>query len=169
MDQDLNKKIDHKEKLISIFNENKLKIYSFFTIIILSVAALFLFKQMQDNQNKFISEKYIEAGLQLSINKEEKAKKIFEEIILAENSFYSVLALNTIVEKNLIKDKKKILDYFNLVEKITKSKEKKDLLLFKKALFLIKNENLNEGNKLLNNLIEQNSKLKPLAEDFIVK
>ena len=169
MDQDLNKKIDHKEKLISIFNENKLKIYSFLIIIILSVAALFLFKQMQDNQNKLISEKYIKAGLQLSINKEEKAKKIFEEIILAENSFYSVLALNTIVEKNLIKDKKKILDYFNLVEKITKSKEKKDLLLFKKALFLIKNENLNEGNKLLNNLIEQNSKLKPLAEDFIVK
>lgn len=169
MDQDLNKKIDHKEKLISIFNENKLKIYSFFTIIILSVAALFLFKQMQDNQNKFISEKYIEAGLQLSINKEEKAKKIFEEIILAENNFYSALALNTIVEKNLIKDKKKILDYFILVEKITKSEEKKDLLLFKKALFLIKNENFKEGNKLLNDLIEQNSKLKPLAEDLIAK
>jgi len=168
MDQNLNKKIDRKEKLISIFKENKLKIYSSFTIIILLFAALFLFKKNQDDQRKLISEKYIQAGIQLSIDKKENAKKIFEEIIVAENSFYSALALNSIVDKNLIKDKEKILEYFNLVEKITKSEEKKDLLIFKKALFLIQNENLNKGNKLLKELIERNSKLKSLAEVFIV-
>jgi len=168
MDQNLNKKIDRKEKLISIFKENKLKIYSSFTIIILLFAALFLFKKNQDDQRKLISEKYIQAGIQLSIDKKENAKKIFEEIIFAENSFYSALALDSIVDKNLIKDKEKILEYFNLVEKITKSEEKKDLLIFKKALFLIKNENLNKGNKLLKELIERNSKLKSLAEVFIV-
>ena len=168
MDQNLNKKIDRKEKLISIFKENKLKIYSSFTIIILLFAALFLFKKNQDDQRKLISEKYIQAGIQLSIDKKENAKKIFEEIIVAENSFYSALALNSIVDKNLIKDKEKILEYFNLVEKITKSEEKKDLLIFKKALFLIQNENLNKGNKLLKELIARNSKLKSLAEEFIV-
>lgn len=168
MDQNLNKKIDRKEKLISIFKENKLKIYSSFTIIILLFAALFLFKKKQDDQHKLISEKYIQAGIQLSIDKKENAKKIFEEIIVAENSSYSALALNSIVDKNLIKDKEKILEYFNIVEKITKSEEKKDLLIFKKALFLIQNENLNKGNKLLKELIERNSKLKSLAEEFIV-
>ena len=168
MDQNLNKKIDRKEKLISIFKENKLKIYSSFTIIILLFAALFLFKKNQDDQRKLISEKYIQAGIQLSIDKKENAKKIFEEIIVAENSFYSALALNSIVDKNLIKDKEKILEYFNLVEKITKSEEKKDLLIFKKALFLIQNQNLNKGNKLLKELIERNSKLKSLAEELIV-
>ena len=168
MDQNLNKKIDFKEKLILIFKENKFKIYSSFSIIIILVAAFFLFKIKQDDQHKLISEKYIHAGIQLSINRNENAKKIFEEIIFAENIFYSALALNSIVDKNLIKDKEKILEYFNLVEKITKSEEKKDLLIFKKALFLIQNENLNKGNKLLKELIARNSKLKSLAEEFIV-
>ncbi len=167
MEENLNNKIDYKEKLISIFKENKLKIYSFFIFIILLFVALVFFKHFQDNQNKLISEKYINAGLQLSINKEDNAKKIFEEIILAKNSFYSALALNIVVEKKLIRDNKKILEYFTLVEKITKSDEKKDLLLFKKALFLIKNENPDEGKKLLQNLIKQNSKLKTIAEEFI--
>ena len=43
MDQNLNKKINRKEKLISIFKENKIKIYSSFTIIILLFAALFTY------------------------------------------------------------------------------------------------------------------------------
>ena len=39
--------------------------------------------------------------------KKETAAKYYEEIILSKNKFYSVLALNAILEKELIKDKKR--------------------------------------------------------------
>ena len=49
--------------------------------------------------------------------KKKKLKNIYEEIILSKNKFYSLLALNTILEKNLINDKKKYLDYFEIIRK----------------------------------------------------
>ena len=54
-----------------------------------------------------ISEKYVKAGILLSNNKNEKAlKNYYEEIILSKNKFYSILALNTIIEKNYLMIKK---------------------------------------------------------------
>ena len=71
------------------------------------------------------------------------------------------------MEEDLISDKNKILDYFLLIEKINKSKERDDLLIFKKALYLIKIGNVKEGNNLLKNLIEKESALKILAKEII--
>ena len=62
-----------------------------------------------------------------------------------------MLALNIIIEKNLISDQNKILNYFNYIEKQIKSKEQLDLIAFKKALYLLKNNNPKEANKLLKN------------------
>ena len=70
----------------------------------------------------------------MSTNNEEKAKKLLDKIILSENKFYSILALNTIIEKNLITDKNKILNYFQILENIKSSDESHDLILFKKPI-----------------------------------
>ena len=86
-----------------------------------------------------ISEKYIQVGLLLSSNENEKSKILLEEIILSKNKFYSILALNILLENNLENDKNKILNYFQIVEKSNKLKSYKDLIVFKKALYLIKN------------------------------
>ena len=85
-----------------------------------------------------IAEKYVQAVLNLSQNKETEAKNLLDEIILSENKFYSVLALNRVVEKNLIDNDEKILEYFNIVENLNLNEEDLDLLIFKKALFLLK-------------------------------
>ena len=69
--------------------------------------AFFLWKDNNNKKNILISEKYTKAQLLLSKNKKEAATKHYEEIIFSKNKFYSVLALNTILEKELIKDKKK--------------------------------------------------------------
>ena len=92
-----------------------------------------------------------------------------EEIILSKNKFYSILALNTIIEKNLILDHKKIIDYIVLAEDIIETNDQKELLLFKKGLYLIKNSKNLEGEKILKDLIKKNSQLKFLAEEIIVK
>ena len=78
-----------------------------------------------------------------------------------------MLALNMILEKELEENQDKVLNYFKIVENLNISKEQKDLIKFKKALFLIKNSKVKEGNDLLNEIIDTNSKLKELAEEII--
>ena len=116
MDQNLDKKIELKNKEISLLRENKFKITIFCGLIILLAAILVFFKIHNENKNSLISQKYIQAGLYLSSNEIEDAKKIYEEIILSKNKFYSILALNTIIEKNLESNEEKILKYFNIID-----------------------------------------------------
>ena len=60
---------------------------------------------------------------------------IYEKIILSKNKFYSLLALNTILEKNLISDTDKILNYFFLVEEKLNLKSIKICYYLKKLYF----------------------------------
>ena len=79
------------------------------------------------------------------------------------------MSLNTILEENLINDKNKILEYFSIVEKLTKSNDQLDLIFFKKALFLIKKQEITEGKAILEKLINKESKYKFLAEEVLEK
>ena len=97
------------------------------------------------------------------------AKILFEEIILSKNKFYSILALNTLIEKKLINDKSKIINYFEMLETNISSESEKDLIIFKKALYLLKNSDEQKGNELLNDLINRDSTLKNIAQDLLIK
>ena len=167
MEQNIDNKSDFKERIYSFYKKNKLKIYLLISVFIIVSVSLFSIKINEEKRNKLIAEKYIQAGLYLTSDKKEQAKSLHEEIILSKNKFYSALALNKILEKDLISDKNKILDHFLLIEKINKSEERDDLLIFKKALYLIKIGNVKEGNNLLKNLIEKESALKILAKEII--
>jgi len=169
MELNVDKKIEFKDKLNSFCSENKLKIYIVIIIAIFSIISVNLFNINKEKKNEFIAEKYIQAGLLLSSKNQEKSKKIYEEIILSENNFYSILSLNTILEENLITDKNKILEYFSIVEKLTKSNDQLDLIFFKKALFLIEKKEITEGKAILKKIISQESKYKFLAEEVLKK
>ena len=99
MENNIENKIELKDKINSFFKEYKVKIILliciFFIFLIITVALKINFEK----KNKLISEKYITAGLYVASNEIEKSKQIFEEIILSKNKFYSILALNTILEK----------------------------------------------------------------------
>ena len=69
-------------------------------------------------------------------------------------------------EQKLEKNKEKLLNYFKIVESLDYSQDQKDLILFKKALFLINTQMVNEGEDILKNLIKSNSKIKSLAEEI---
>ena len=94
---------------------------------------------------------------------------MFEEIISGKDKFYTSLALYSILEKDLEDDKQKILIHFDNAEKSVKSKEQKDLLSFKKALFLLKANDPDEAKKLLENLIRSDSIIKSLAQEILIK
>ena len=167
MEQNFEVKSDIKSKLRDFFNENRLKIFTLISIVILISISIAYFQYSNINKNKLIAEKYIQAGLYLSSNKTEEAKKLYIDIILEKNDFYSVLALNTLIEKNLISDKVRILEFFQTLEKLSLTKNRSDLLIFKKSLYLLKNSEKQAGIKLLKKLVDNNSSLKPIAEEFL--
>ena len=169
MENNIENKIELKDKINSFFKEYKVKIILLICIFFIFLIITAALKINFEKKNKLISEKYITAGLYVASNEIEKSKQIFEEIILSKNKFYSILALNTILEKNLVTDKKKMLSYFEIVENVIENEEQLELLMFKKALYLIKNLEIEEGNKLINTLIKKNSKYNSLFEELLVK
>ena len=168
MEQSADNNRELKDKIWNFYTSNKLKIFSIILVILLAFFSFFFVKYSNEKKNIAIAEKYIKAGLYLTSSDKSKAKATYEEIILSENDFYSILSLNTLIEKNLISDKKKIINYFNALEKSISSKDQKDLIKLKKALFLFKGSEIEAGNSLLKELVEENSNLKKIAQDLIV-
>ena len=166
MDKELERKYERKNFLF-LLNKHKTKIILIISIIILGIFLIVFLNIFNEKKNSEISEQFLKAGILLSSNQKNESKKILEKIVLSKNTFYSKLALNILIEKNLIKDEGKVLNLFEIVEKLEKHKDQKDLIIFKKALFLIKNGNKSEGNKILNYLISSNSSIKSLAQDII--
>jgi hypothetical protein len=160
---------EFKNKILSFYRQNKKKIYLLTIILLLIFITISFVKISQKKNNILISEKYVQAGLYLSANKNKESKALYEEIIFSKNKFYSILSLNTILEKDLVTEKSKILEYFSIVEKIKKTEEQRDVISLKKALYLIKIKNIQAGNEILKNLIKKNSKLKLLAEEILAK
>ena len=169
MDHLLNSKIELKDRITNFYNKNKIKVFLFISILIILFISFNIIKINNNNKNILIAEKYVKAGLAINSGDTEKTKILLDEIILSKNSFYGILALNLILEKNLISDKNQILNYFEILIKNRQSKENKDIINFKKALFLIKNSEVQKGNELLNEIIKNNSNLKTLAEEVILK
>ena len=166
MSENLDIKNENKNKFTLFLKDNFKKIIIVIIITIIIFSFFIFFKISGENKDKLISEKYIQAGIYLTQNKKVESKKLFEEIIYEKNKFYSVLALNTILEKKLENNKNKIIEYFEIIEKLNYSSEKKDLINLKKALYLINNSEEDEGKKLLNRIIDSNSKLKNIAEEI---
>ena len=169
MDQSIEKKIELKDKLGNFYNNNKKKIFLLIIIVTLSILILFLLDQKVKKNNILIAEKYIKATSYLSNKDDENAKKIFDEIISSKNKFYTLLALNTILEKNLVTNQNTILEYFEKIEKINFPEETKDLITLKKALYLMKISEVKNANILLESLINKNSNLKAIVEKLIVE
>ena len=167
MEENQDNKIDFKRKLIDFYNLNKSKIFIFAIFLLTILFSIIFINYNNERKNILIAEKYMKAGIFLSSNQKDNAKALYEEIILSKNKFYSILALNTIIEKEIIENDEIVLNYFKILEDINYSEEKLDLIIFKKALYLLKSSKNQEGKKLLNNLIEKDSKLKFLAKEAI--
>ncbi len=167
MDNSLDSNRELTDKIKSFYNKNKIKIIIISLSILLIIISIFLFNIFKEKENRAIAEKYVQAGLHLSSGEKNKAKNVYEEIINSKNKFYSILALNEIVEKNLVKEKKEILEYFQKLEKINYSKEKLDLIKLKKALFLIKSGDKSTGENILKNLVKEKSTLEKISQQIL--
>mgnify|MGYP001286029667 CR=1 FL=1 len=157
-----------KQNRISFFiNKNKKKILISTILIILLCLSLIFFQINNNRKNILLSEKFMNAQIYLSIDKKIKALNIYEELIKSKNKFYSNMALNMIIENDLEKDSSIVLNYFEIIENITKDNKQKDLINFKKALYLIEISKAGEGKKILQKLSDKESDLKFMIDEIL--
>ena len=157
-----------KQNRISFFiNKNKKKILISTILIILLCLSLIFFQINNNRKNILLSEKFMNAQIYLSTDKKIKALNIYEELIKSKNKFYSNMALNMIIENDLEKDSSIVLNYFEIVENITKDNKQKDLINFKKALYLIEISKAGEGKKILQKLSDKESDLKFMIDEIL--
>ena len=167
MDQDIDKNLEFTNKLKLFFIKQKIKIILiFFAFIVISIIFLWM-KIIQEKENISISEKFIKANIYLSSENKDKSKELYEEIIKSKNKFYSILALNTILEKELENNEDVIINYFDILQDLSIPPEQKDLLIFKKALYLIQISKTEEGETLLRRLSNSNSYLKNISDQIL--
>ena len=94
MDQNTEKKFEIKDKLFLFFKQNRRKLLFISFVFLLIPFLVIMIDIYQDKKNKIVSEKYIQAGLYLSLKENEKSKKLLIEIIENKNKTYSILAIN---------------------------------------------------------------------------
>ena len=160
------KEISSLEKIEIFVRKNKNILLIISTLILFFSIGISYFNYYQKSKNAKVSEKFVQAGIYLSLNKQEESKKIYKEIIKGKNKFYSLLALNSIIDNDLEQNNEEVLELFNIVENTKIKKEQKNLVKLKKALYLIKISKDNEGEKLLNEIISDNSIWKETASEI---
>lgn len=156
-------KINSITKVQNFLKNNKKKVITSFILLIIAFIAFIFFNNYQSSKNEKVSEKFVQAEIYLSSDKKDESKQIYEEIILSKNKFYSLLALNEILDNDLEKNNEEVLRLFNIIESIKVEKEQKNLIKLKKALYLIKISKNEEGKKLLSEIISDNSIWKDAA------
>ncbi len=163
MENNIIDKPSKAEKIVNLLKENKKIIITVALMIAVIIIGLLYLDYSRNKKNDIISEKYVKAGIYFTSNNKKKSNEIYQEIVLSRNEFYSVLALNTILENNLEEDNEKVLSLFKEIEDISNDKDQKDLIKLKKSLFLMKISRKAEAKKILNEIIASDSIWKSTA------
>ena len=132
-----------KEKIKNFFIKNSKNIIFFFSAIVILIIIYFVFDELKTRSHLKIAEKY-----NYVVNKQKNQIMNYEiengliEIIESKNSTYSPLALYFIIDNEIITDTNKINKCFDLII----GEEKKNLNIYKKAIF---NSNFATENELI--------------------
>ena len=100
-----NNNYEFKDRIFFLIKKNKLKLI-ISLIILLILTIIFITKNIIEKKKLYNIRKICTGRINFVIvGEKDKSLKIFEEIIKSKNKFYSILALNTILEKKLTEDK----------------------------------------------------------------
>ena len=129
--------ITKKSKLRKFYESNKILIFSSILILIISLAFFSFYLEIKERNKILLSENYIQAKIYLANGEKNRALEVLKEVIFANDPTYSSLCFFIILNQNLITDHEELLILFDHVLLNNKfEKEVKNLLIFKKALFI---------------------------------
>ena len=146
------------EKIKNFFIQNKKKIISVLGIIVILLIGYFAFGEYQDRKKIKISDTFNAITINYSKSNKKKTAKDLIEIINEKNSTYSPLSLYFIIDNELISEKNKINELFDvIIYETSLDKEIKNLNIYKKALYNADDVNESDLLNILKPLINSES------------
>ena len=156
--------VTKKSKLRKLYDANKLLIFSTLFVLIITSISFSFYTVSREKKQILLADNYMVAIFYLQNNERDKGRKILKEIILANNRTYSTLSLFLILDEDLVDDQKEISNLFDhLLENNKFEQEVKNLIIFKKTLFLSNFANELEMVENAKQLINTNTLWKPHA------
>ena len=163
------------EKIKNFFVNNKKTLIISLVLFIILLIGYFSFSEFQKKKKLKISDRYNFIVTEFSENNKENTKNELINLINLNDTTYSPLSLYFIIDNQLITEKSKINELFNkLIKDTPSSKEIKNLIIYKKALFNADEISENDLLDLLKPVINSNSVWKShalylIAEFFYFK
>ena len=146
------------EKIKNFFIQNKKKIISVLGVIVTLLIGYFALGEYQDRKKIKISDSFNTTTINYSESNKEKTAKELIQIINEKNSTYSPLSLYFIIDNELISEKNKINELFDvIIYETSLDKEIKNLNIYKKALYNADDSNESDLLDILNPLIKSES------------
>ena len=163
------------EKIKSFFTNNKKKLFSVLAFIVVSIIVFFGYSEFKKNKKIKLSNLYNSTIIGYKEATKLKSAETLVKIVNQKDNTYSPLSLYFIIDNNLINDKNKINNLFDvLINTNSLDKEIRNLIIYKKGLFNADDVSENELLTILNPLIKSESVWKShalylLAEFFYSK
>ena len=157
-----------------IIKNKKILVMSVSSIIIIILLLVFYSEIKFKNQIK-LGNKYNEIVLSYEKKNNQNTEEELIDIIQKKDPTYSPLALNFIIDNEIVNDKIKVNELFDIIiEKTNIENEIKNLIIYKKALYNSDNINENDLMNILNPILNSESVWKShslylLAEYFLSK
>ena len=156
--------VTKKSRFRKLYDANKLLIFSTLFVLIIASISFSFYTVSREKKQILLADNYIMAKFYLQNNERDKGRKILKEIILANNRTYSTLSLFLILDEDLVDDQKEISNLFDhLLANNKFEQEVKNLIIFKKTLFLSNFANELEMVENAKQLINTNTLWKPHA------
>ena len=159
---------DQKKTFLEVLKDN-LKTIIIVFLLLFSIFSIFSWMKYDANIKKQnLSEDFIKAKIFISEKKFVEANDILKDIVNQKDSTYSVLSLYLIINKDLEKDEKLVIKYFDKILSIKAlKKEDLNLIKLKKAIYISRYEKEEDLLDLLNPIINSESFWKAQSIKFL--
>ena len=149
---------EQKKTFLEVLKDN-LKTIIIVFILLFGIFSIFSWMKYDANIKKQkLSEDFIKAKIFISEKKFVEANNILKYIVNQKDSTYSVLSLYLIINKDLEKDEKLVIKYFDEILSIKAlKKEDLNLIKLKKAIYISRYEKEEDLLDLLNPIINSES------------
>ncbi len=146
------------EKVKNFLIKNKKKIVIFFSSIVLIFFGYFAYEEFKEKNKVKIANNYNIVVAKFNSGQKNNTEKELINIVNEKDRTYSPLALYFLIDNNILSDKVKINELFDIViDETPLEKEIKFLVIYKKALFNSDTESENNLIKIINPLIKSDS------------
>ena len=146
------------EKILNFFINNKKNLIIGFSIILISIIGYLSMKEVRERDKIKLANQFNVVTINFKIEDKQKTIDQLTKLIKENDPTYSPLALYFLIDNDLIDNKNEISSLFDgLINETSLDEEIKNLIIYKKALFISDFSSENDLLKILNPIINSES------------